>query len=206
MKKLFILSLAVVVLFFLGSTNISAEPSGKLIWNVGDVKISPDSDDWQNIFKNSIKITKQETKDLIIDVSLECGITTNTRVVDDKSPHKSEATVEVLVRVYVDDEIAQPEKVTFAKRFQALVSKKEPLTKEDNIVTFLDTKAANSFKFVMEDVPGGTHNIVVQAKVSFIQDGLFCGGHPKTNVSIGNGLVAVESVKMIKGMDTVPEL
>lgn len=206
MKKLFVLSLAVIMSISSGFANAFAESPDKVIWNIGDVKIPPDSNKWENISKNTIKVPKQKTKDLVINVSLECGITTNTRVVDDKSPHKSEATVEVMVRVFVGDIIAQPEKVTFARRFQALVNRKKLLTKEENIITFLDTMTANSFNFIAEGVPGGTHDILVQAKVSSIQDGLFCGGHPKTTVSIGKGLVAVESVKIIKDKKTVPEL
>jgi hypothetical protein len=66
---------------------------------------------------------------------------------------------------------------------------------------------ANSFNFILEDVPRGNHDITVEAKIIACQvNGDQCPMHPETTVFLGNGTVAVESVKILKDKDSIPEL
>lgn len=184
--------------------NCFADDCSKVIWNVGAVNLT--SGDWQDISINHIKIPpKRKGKDLIIDVSLESELKTNTLSL---MPPKSEAEVEVMVRVLVEGEIAQPDEVTFARRFQALIHNKPP-TPEDpppatahNAVTVLYTTTANSFNFIAQDVPHGDLDIVVQAKAASEQiTGKQCPMHDQTGVSILKGSVIIECVKMIEDKD-----
>jgi len=217
MKKIFMLSLVVIMSICLSFANTFAGPSGKVVWNVRDVDIvipmkaatenCPDGDtgEWEEIFTNTIKAPK--AKDLIISVSLECEVSTNSRV-KPGTPVVSEALVEVLVQVLVGDVVAEPGEVIFARRFQALVFKNPDDSVPDLVmVTANHTVTANSFNFIVEDVPKGNHDITVEAKIIACQViGDQCQMHPETTVSLGKGTVAVESVKILKEKDFIPEL
>jgi hypothetical protein len=204
MKKIFMLSFIIIILMCFNLLNCFADDCSKVIWNVGAVNLT--SGDWQDISINHIKIPpKRKGKDLIIDVSLESELKTNTLSL---MPSKSEAEVEVMVRVLVEGEIAQPDEVTFARRFQALIHNKppssgDPLATEHNAVVVLYTTTANSFNFIAQDVPnGGDLDIVVQAKVASEQiTGDQCQMHDQTGVSILKGSVIIECVKMIEDKD-----
>lgn len=218
MKKIFMLSLVVIMSICLSFANAFAGPSGKVVWNIRDVDIVippkaatdncpyGDTGEWEEIFTNTIKAPK--AKGLIISVSLECEVSTNSRV-KPETPAVSEALVEVLVRVLVGGVVAEPGEVIFARRFQALVFKNP-----DNsvpalvMVTANHTVTANSFNFIVEDVPSGNRDITVEAKIIACQvnDGDQCPIHPETTVSLGKGTVVVESVKILKGKDSIPEL
>ena len=180
-----------------------------MIWNVGDVEVTQ-QDVWEDIFVNTIKIPpKPKNMDIIIDVSLECKLGTNTLSAEKMSEivsPLSEANVEVMVKVLVGDEEAQPGEVTFARRFQALVHK-NPLDDADyahTAVVVLDTMTANSFNFIAEDVAHGKNNIRIQAKVVAVQlKGEQCPGHNEypTAATIGKGSVIIECAKMIDDDD-----
>jgi hypothetical protein len=109
-----------------------AGPSAKATSNAGDLaevafaSAAP-------IFTQIIHTAQQ--KDLLIDVSLECGLTTNTKVMSKnlkRAISEAEAIVEVWVEVdpvFVDGEpiersgnLAEPGVVTFARRYQALIA------------------------------------------------------------------------------------
>jgi len=204
MKKIVLVGFIIIVSICFNLPNCFADECGKVIWNVGTVNLTPG--DWQDISINNIKIPpKKKGKDLIIDVSLESELKTNTLSL---MPPKSEAEVEVMVRVLVEGEIAQPDEVTFARRFQALIHNKPPSSEEPppatahNAVSVLYTTTANSFNFIAEDVPHGDLDIVVQAKVASEQiNGEHCPMHDQTGVSILKGSVIIECVKMIEDDD-----
>ena len=217
MKKLFVLSLVVIMSICLSFANAFAGLFDKVIWNVRDVDIvipakagtdkcpGGDPGEWEEIFTNTINVLM--AKDLSISVSLECEVSTNNRVIEG-TPVVSEALVEVLVRVLVDDVVAGPGEVIFVRRFQALVFKNpDDSVPEHVMVTANHTVTANSFNFIVEDVPPGTHDIVVESKIVACQiNGDQCPMHPETKVSLGNGTVAVEAVKILKVTDSTPEL
>jgi hypothetical protein len=184
-----------------------------VIWNIRDVEIvipekagtdkcpGGDPGQWEEISTNEIRVP--EAKDLSINVSLESEVSTNNRVKPDV-PALSEALVEVKVRVLVDGVEADPGEVIFARRFQALVFKNAEMPRPEHIVvTANHMVSANSFTFVAEDVPRGTHDIVVETKIVACQViGDECGMHPGTAVSLGNGTVTVECVEMIDDDDS----
>jgi hypothetical protein len=207
MKKLLVLSLAVIMLICLSFASAFAGPSSKVIWNVGeiDINIVADGNDEvkeeEEIFRRTIKVS--DARNLIVNVSLECELKTNTLSKLDQL--LSEADVKVMVSVLVDDEEAQPGEVTFARRFQAL--KHVPGEDPNLAMVAIYTTGANSFNFIKEDVSPGAHDIVVQANVVVHQEkGIQCSMHDDTSVSILKGSVIVEGVKIIKGKDSMPEL
>lgn len=136
MKKL--LSSIVAIGMTLCLSNAFAQPSAKATAQVGDLTIvdlsgSADPGDdisgekaWTTLFTQAIKTPTG--KDLFIDVSLECGLTTDTTVMSRKlakAVADAEATVEVQVLV---DDIAVPVNgqgdtdITFARRHQSMIA------------------------------------------------------------------------------------
>lgn len=96
--------------------------------NIGVVVASDknDAQGWFEIFKQDIKTPTG--KDLFIDVSLECGLTTNTKVMS-KELIRSLASAEAIVKIKVmvdEDEVVVNEnentEIIFARRYQELIA------------------------------------------------------------------------------------
>ena len=222
MKKLFIVCLAVVMAVAFGFESAFAA-SSKATCQAGDVSViefhSPAA-----IFTQTIHTPSQ--KDLFIDVSLECGLTTDTKVISKKLANalaEAEATVKVWVEV--DGEEAAPGVVTFARRNQTLIAEfagdisgalsivdgvlviDESLIEPETLQLILDTMTANSFGFMVADLAAGDHEVVVWADLSYITttDGtevaLGAGAEAVANAYLGKGSVTVECVRLIKGED-----
>jgi len=106
--------------FALSSAKASAMFTG--VSTVSNAKaLASFEDGSETIFSTWIKTA--ESKELFIDVSLECGLTTNTMVLSkqlERAVSSAEAGIEVAV--YVDGELAAPGWVTFAKRSQTLIA------------------------------------------------------------------------------------
>ena len=138
MKKLSIVCLAVVMAVVFGFTTVNADPSSKATAQLGDLSVvevsgsggsgvsDVDNTGWVTLFTQKIK-TPQD-KDLFINVSLECGLTTDTTVMSKKLARAiAEAEAVVEVRVVVDD-VAVPVNgigdtdITFARRNQKLIA------------------------------------------------------------------------------------
>ena len=141
------------------------------------------------LFTMGIK-TSQE-KELFVDVSLECGLTTNTKVMSKSLKRDiAEAYAQVKVWVTVDDKLAEPGVVTFARRAQALVAEfagdfsdcmtvtedaegnhsvtiDEECVEPEMLALILDTMSANSFNFIAPNVPVGYHIVKVYAEVDY---------------------------------------
>ena len=192
MKKLSIVCLAVVMAVVFGFGNAYAA-SAKATCQAGDLSVvkfasaSP-------VFTQIIHTAAQ--KDLFIDVSMECGLTTNTLVMSRALVRDiSEAEASVKVWVEVDGEVAAPGVVTFARRYQALIAEfagslsipdgmewgdclvtdpetgittiaEECLT-EEMLALVLDTMTANSFNFMVTDLAAGDHTVVVYADLEY---------------------------------------
>ena len=216
MKRLSIVCLAVVMAVVFGFTTVNADPSAKATAQIGSLHAvilsstsdatDPDAatpgddvDDygWE-IFKQVIKTPTG--KDLFIDVSLECGLTTNTKVMS-RALAKAVAEAEAIVKVQVlvdglpvavngdgDSEII------FARRHQTLIAEfagdfstcevvVDPDTGSGSIVItdecldpeslqlILDTMQANSFNFIAPDLVAGEHTVTVMAKLSYMKNG-----------------------------------
>lgn len=132
MKRLSIVCLAFVLAITFGFANAYAA-SAKATCQAGDLS-EVQFHSYGTIFEQIIHTASQ--KDLFVDVSLECGLTTNTKVMS-KVLEKALATAEaaVMVRVLVDpvfdsegnvlnieDALATPGEVTFARRHQTLIA------------------------------------------------------------------------------------
>ena len=167
-------------------------------------------------------------KGLFIDVSVECGLLTNT-LVQSKKGNKTTAKAEasVMVWVTVDGEYADPGHVTFCKRTQELTATfsgllsacVDPMTgiidpncvailEPEEVGLLLDTMTANSFNFYYGVELSGVHTVDVWAQigtpVSVI--GLDPGASFAAEALIGRGSVTIDLVRLIKDEDVVVEL
>ncbi|NWF77511.1 MAG: hypothetical protein HXY36_02790 [Chloroflexi bacterium] len=212
MRKSILIAITVVLVVALGAAaavvGSEGNPSSKATCQVGYVEILNSGDmGWTPILSNVIKMPNQ--KDLFIDVSLECGLYTKT-LVKSKGlvPDTSTAMALIKVRVWVDDDLAYPGEVTFNARTQTLTAKfagmlvDDQLTEEE-LELILDTMSANSFNFILDDLPQGTHTVTVEAMID--TETLAQLGVAEAWATIGNGSVTVEEVRMIKGEDILLE-
>ena len=193
MKKLSIVFLAVVmaVAFGYGSA-FATQPASKATAKCGEVRGIVLGNDYETIFSQDIKTPTG--KDLFIDVSLECGITTNTAVMSKNLARAlAESEAAVMVRVLVDEVEALPGEITFASREQTLVAEfagdfsecislvdtdgdgipdavevDDECTQAEFLQLILSTLNANSFNFIATDLVAGIHTIEVQAKLIYI--------------------------------------
>lgn len=207
MKKLSIVCLAIVMTVVFGFTTVNAAPSAKATAQIGDLSVlevsgSGGSGDavsgdtgWTTLFTQDIKTPTG--KDLFINVSLECGLTTDTTVMSKKLVRAiadAEAIVEVKVvvdgvDVPVNGNDPADTDITFARRHQTLIAEfagdiSECMTIVDGVIVIdwacvtpemlqliLDTMQANSFNFIVPDLAAGTHTVQIEAKLSYEASG-----------------------------------
>lgn len=194
MKKLSIFCLCLLLVSSIGFSNAFAA-SAKATCNAADLA-TVRFNSAAKIFEQTIHTASQ--KDLFIDVSLECGLTTNTKVMSKALKRAiSEAEASVKVWVEVDDKMAAPGVVTFARRYQGLIAEfagsfstdkdewqdcfvtnsagittiDEACLSEEMLALILDTMTANSFDFIMPDLAAGDHTVVVYADLSYNHTG-----------------------------------
>ncbi len=230
MKRLSIVCLAFVLAITFGFGNAYAT-SAKATAQCADFRVVEAStagasgDGYSTIFTTIVK-TPQD-KELFIDVSLECGLTTNTKVMSKQLERNlAEADAMVMVRVLVDGNEAAPGEVTFARRKQTLIAEfagdisnclsiadtnddgipdavvvDEDCIEPETLQLILDTMTANSFNFMASDLSSDEHKIEVQAKITYSDtpDEWISIEAPATNAYLGKGSVTVETVRMIKG-------
>jgi hypothetical protein len=218
-KKAYIFILIVVVMALLSSMVFAgdSQPASKAAANVVNYNILEYVDEpaeWTTILSTSLKTAQQ--KDLLIDVSLECGLYTFTKVKSkDMTVDTANAMASIMVQVLVDGVPVYPSQVHFAKRTQELTAKLQGQlalvdSDGDGIVDFnelvvvdyeeisllLETLSANSFNFVCMNLDSGVHTIEVQAKIEM--DTLAQMGEAEAKAMIGRGTVVVEEVRMIQ--------
>lgn len=194
MKKFSIFCLCLLLVSSLGFSNAFAA-SAKATSNAANLA-TVQFNSAAKIFEQVIHTASQ--KDLFIDVSLECGLTTNTQVMSKALKRAiSEAEASVKVWVEVDGEMAAPGVVTFARRYQGLIAEfagsfstdkdvwqecfvtnsdgittiDETCLSEEMLALILDTMTANSFDFVMPDLSSGNHTVAVWADLEYNQTG-----------------------------------
>lgn len=202
MKKLCVVCLAVVMAVAFSFTAVNAAPSAKATAQLGDLSVVEVSGSggpgttnvgntaWVTLFEQDIKTPTG--KDLFINVSLECGLTTDTTVMSKKLARAiadAEAIVEVRVRV---DDVAVPVNenadtdITFARRHQTLIAQfagdiSGCMEIVDGVIVIdwecvdpemlqliLDTMQANSFNFIVPDLKAGLHTVQIEAKLSYM--------------------------------------
>ena len=189
MKKLSVLCIVFCVCLIFGLGNSLAQPSAKATAQLGSVKALTMADGWKTIFKQKIKTA--QSKDLFIDVSLECGLSTDTKVIS-KALEKALASAKALVRVRIKvDGMLVPvnesleSAITFAKRKQTLIAEfggdistcgvdgdgavviTEECLLPETLQLILKTMTANSYNFILPDLDAGEHTVKVQAKLLY---------------------------------------
>jgi hypothetical protein len=195
MKKLSVFCFCLLLISAIGFSNAFAA-SAKATSSAGDLA-TVRFNSAAKIFEQKIHTASQ--KDLFIDVSLECGLTTNTKVMSKalkRAISEAEATVKVWVEV--DGKPAAPGVVTFARRYQGLIAEfagafstdksewqacfvtdsdtgittiDETCLTEEMLALILDTMTANSFDFIMPDLAAGDHTVTVYADLSYQHTG-----------------------------------
>src|SRR5512137_783649 len=116
--------IALVAIFVCGAAYAQSMPSSKAAINVGNVALVQQTDvQGRTILKTAIKTAN--TKDLLVAVSLECGLYTQTKVTSKSGTlDTSSALAGIRIKVLVDGyEIALPKEIVFAERAQTLSAK-----------------------------------------------------------------------------------
>jgi hypothetical protein len=211
MRKSILIALAVAMVVALGATaavvGSEGQPASKATAVVGDVSILDSGDmGWTTILDNTIKTGGQ--KDLFIDVSLECGLYTKTKVKSKGNvADTSTANAVVKVKVLVDTEEAYPGEVVFCSREQELTAEfagyfNGETTVNETLELVLDTMTANSFNFIIDDLDSGEHEVEVQAMIDVSEA---VADKTEAYATIGNGSVTIEEVRMIQDEDILLE-
>jgi hypothetical protein len=211
--------LAIITVF--GVASAQSQPSSKVTAEVSTITILEPTEgdtDWTTILSNNLRTPNQ--KDLFVDVSLECGLYTDTLVKSAGSKDTAKAEAGVYVQVLVDDIPMYPGEVVFCRRTQTLTALFGGIMESctdlngDGTITYdectwtpeelelvLDTMNANSFNFVLDDLTAGVHTVAVQARISTVEEA--GAGAADAKATIGKGSVTVESVRMIRNEDIV---
>lgn len=165
------------------------------------------------------EIQTSQWEDVVFDVSLVCGLTTDTWVKSKKgTPDTSMAHAGVVIQVLVDGVAAEPQDVTFCSRKQTLMAKFGGIMESrtdlngDGTITFdecewteeelqliLETKSANAFNFFTLDPKQGVHYVEVKAMTC--EDADFQAGSASATATIGKATVAIDEVKFVKSAD-----
>lgn len=182
---------------------------------------------WTTLLSNNIHTASQ--KSLFVDVSLECGLYTQT-LVRSKGGNKDTSTAKatIQVRVLVDGAEAYPGNVVFASRMQELsavfqglltdadgnvcltadpdtgvITIDEDCLLPEELELVLDTMSANSFNFITRPLDSGVHTVAVQVRID--TDASFQEGSAEAVATVGKGSFTVEEVRLIQNEDIVLE-
>lgn len=211
--------LLVAIALISGSAHAQSAKFGIQMSGLAQVssRLAATADGYTPILRGAIHTAQQ--KELVMGVSLEAGLYTDTTVVSKNlQADKSVAMARILVRVMVDGQEAYPGSVTFAEREQGLVAKfagyfecadlnndgimnfgECDYTKPEELQLWLKTLNANAFFFALPDLASGEHIVEVQAKVETATS--FQLGAASANAWIGKGTVTIEEARMVKGSD-----
>jgi hypothetical protein len=184
-------AITAAALFAFMATAAFAAPAAKFTANVPSIKlINPAvTSASTKILRSFIKTPNQ--KDLLIGVSLETGLYTQTKVAGKNGDYTSaSATAGIGITVLIDGVAVNPGTITFDERSQTLNAvlggviqsctfSVDPTTGQGTIdvatnciVTnemielILDTMAAHHFNFVAKNLPAGSHTIEVLATIN----------------------------------------
>lgn len=159
-------------------------------------------------------VTTASQKELLMDLSLECGLLTRTKASSKLGiTDVASAEASVMVRVLVDGREASPGKVVFCKRTQELTAtmggilnqctdanadgtidgRTECTWDSEEIQLVLNTMAANSFSFALGNLASGSHQVEVQAMLSSGSSATL--GEADAKANIGKGSVSIEEVR-----------
>lgn len=200
-----------------------AQPASKGSANVSSVALiqaTTQTHSWDPVLSTTIKTPNQ--KDLLIGVSLETGLYTQTLVKSSGgTKDTSNATAGIQIRVLVDGVQAAPGEVTYDKRSQTLSATLggyfanctdangdgiiDVLTECDllpeEIELILDTMAAHHFNFVLANLAPGDHSIVVQAEIQSSNSAQT--GSSSAWATIGKGSLTVEEIRAVNSPEGI---
>ncbi len=167
----------------LRTATTSSLPAAKATAAFSDIAIMDQGDiNFTTILSQQLKTSNRS---LFIDMSLECGLLTQTTV-KSKGGTKdtSTANAAVMVRVLVDGKVAAPGEVTYCQRTQELsatfggilqsctdanadgiILASECEFADEELSLLLSTMNAGSFNFLTDNLASGVHTVEVQAKI-----------------------------------------
>ncbi len=205
-------------------------PSSKATVQLGNIAVmdarlgaASSKSNWQTIMSGTMKTSSQ--KDMIMTCSMEVGLYTRTLVRSKLgTPDTSSATAGVEVRMVVDagtpnERIAYPGDVVFGRRTQELTATfqglidgcltvdpatgaviiNEACVRPEELQLVLDTMNANSFVFALDDMGSGVHTMKVQARM--VLNTTVQTGEVEARATMGKGSMAIEEVRLLKGLD-----
>ncbi len=216
---------AMLALVLLTATSAFAA-SAKFTANVATVAlVSPklatnDADGWSTVLSGQIHTATP--KDLLIGVSLETTLLTDTQVKSSggtKDTSTAEAGIEV--KVLVDGFEAAPGTVVFDKRLQQLSASlggyytnctdtnldgiidviNECELAPEEIQLLLNTTAAHHFNFIQANLGQGVHDVVVKAKIS--NSAQYVNGSATATALLGKGSLSIEEVQAVNSTDGI---
>jgi hypothetical protein len=211
MKKLISILLAVLVVAMISAVGVFAQDenpnaSAKATSAVTGIVVV-DSDDYPKakILENTIKTSNK--KDLFIDVSLQCGLYTQTKTTAKTGGGKDKSTAQATITVYVEVDghtVYPANAVVFADRYQELSQELRANLApgewvESDIELILRTMNANSFNFIVTDLDSGTHTVTVYGEIGTTATS--GSGTASALGTIGMGSVTIEEVRMVQNDD-----
>lgn len=206
------LSTMVVMSSFANAGTVQGSKASANVSSVGLYSDKSGTHSWDPILGAQIHTANQ--KDLLIGVSLETALYTNTAVKSSGGTRDtSNATAGIKIKVLVDGVEAAPGDVVFDKRSQTLSAVlggyfanctdangdgiTDMLTECDllpeEIELILDTMAAHHFNFVYADLPAGDHYIDVLTEIQGATS--VQAGTASAYGTIGKGSLTVEEIR-----------
>ncbi len=216
--------IAAVCIVALGASVTLAEPSSKFAAQSSTLILVPPtrSQDWTTVLRTTIKTPNK--KDLLIGVSFETGIYTQTEAKSKGgNTDSASAGATLQARVLVDGLVypAYPRWVVYDSRSQALSATlggvisscrdldgngtidvaTECVVTEEVINLILETMAAHHYNFLVANMVPGTHMVDVQVKIdSVTQVG---AGSASATATVGQGTLTVEEVRATNAPDGI---
>lgn len=174
--------------------------------------------DYTTVLSMGIRTPNQ--KDLFVQVSMECGLYTQT-LVSSLLGELDQSQAEAVVRARVilnpgtaDEQLAFPGEITLCARNQEMSASFAGICEDDNndgVVNYdecdqseelglaMTTLNASAFNFVLANLPSGEHSVAVQAKIDSSTS--FDSGTATASAIVGNGTLAAEEVRMVKSAE-----
>jgi len=176
---------------------------------------------WVKLLSASIKTSEQ--KDLMIGVSLQCGLFTDT-LVKSSGGKTATSTAEACVecQVTLDGKVASsrpnsgPGAVVFSRRSQTLMAQLGGIITDitvnadgtvswtytdEQIQVVLDTMEANHFDWLCSNVGAGDHVVAVEVRVAIMSNS--DSGSAAAMACVGYGALDVEEIRLVKGATPV---
>jgi hypothetical protein len=228
MKKNFIGFVVILLLTFFSSSALAQhQPSSKSAVQVSNLVLlsetsnSTASGQWVNLLSANLKTANK--KDLLVFVSLECGLYGRTigRTRGGTTVDTLMANSGVKVRVLIDGvTVGEPGEITLCRKTQTLstqlaqaisactdvnldgvVSIPEECTfTEQQLDLILDSLQGVGFNFALLDLSPGVHSIQLQARID-INLAAPTATDVEARATIGKGTLIVEEVRLIKDAD-----